>query len=118
VDEVRGEGAAVTLTVSVAEGGVHAADVVMLAVAVSLTEVTLEAFDATGTCTLKRSLFVSVTEPAVHFVVPSPSPQPLVNVGTRFDGSAPSAIETPEAEPFSVETCTEKEAFWPRWMLA
>jgi len=41
---------AVMATVSVAEGGVHFTEVTMLAVAVSFTEVTEVALDATGIC--------------------------------------------------------------------
>ena len=42
--------AAVTATVSLADGGVHFTEVTMLAVAVSFTEVTEVALDATGIC--------------------------------------------------------------------
>lgn len=112
------EAAAVTLTVAVAAGGVQAALVAMLAVAVSFTEVTEEAPNATGTCAAKDTVLVSVTERTVHFAVPSPVLQPLVNVGSRLDGSVPRARDTPEAGPFSVDTCTVKDALWPRWILA
>ncbi len=50
-DDLAGEaGAEVTVTVSAAEGGVHFAVVTMLAVAVSVTEVTEVALAATGIC--------------------------------------------------------------------
>ena len=111
VAEAGGEVAAVTPTVSVAAGGVQAAVVVTLAVAVSFTDVTEEAPDATGTCASTDTAFVSATEPTAHFAVPSPVPQPVVNVGFTLDGCVPSAMDTPEADPFSVETCTVKEAF-------
>ncbi len=102
--------AAVTLTATAAAGGVQTALVVALAVAVSLTDVTEEAPDATGTCASAETAFVSVTEPTAHFAVPSPVPQPLVNVGVRLDGCVPSATDTPAADPFLVETWTVKEA--------
>ncbi len=44
------DAAAVTATVSLADGGVHFTEVTMLAVAVSFTEVTEVALDATGIC--------------------------------------------------------------------
>jgi Flp pilus assembly protein TadG len=103
--------AAVTLTATAAAGGVQTAFVVALAVAVSLTDVTEEAPDATGTCASTETAFVSVTEPTAHFAVPSPVPQPPVNVGVRLDGCVPSAMNTPAAVPFLVETWTVKEAF-------
>jgi hypothetical protein len=51
-DDLAGEAdaAAVTATVSAADGGVHFTEVTMLAVAVSFTEVTEVAPDATGIC--------------------------------------------------------------------
>ena len=51
-DDLAGEAdaAAVTATVSVADGGVHFTEVTMLAVAVSFTEVTEVVPDATGIC--------------------------------------------------------------------
>ena len=51
-DGLAGEAdaAAVTATVSLADGGVHFSGVTMLALAVSFTEVTEVALDATGIC--------------------------------------------------------------------
>ncbi len=51
-DDLAGaaDAAAVTATVSLADGGVHFTEVTMLAVAVSFTEVTEVALDATGIC--------------------------------------------------------------------
>jgi hypothetical protein len=51
-DDLAGEAgaAAVTATVSLADGGVHFTEVTMLAVAVSFTAVTEMAPDATGIC--------------------------------------------------------------------
>jgi hypothetical protein len=111
VTDAGGEGAAITLTATAAAGGVQTALVLTLAVAVSLTEVTEEAPDGTGTCVSTETAFVSATEPTAHLAVPSPVPQPLVNVGVRPDGCVPSAMDTPEADPFRVETWTVKEAF-------
>lgn len=49
-DPAAEAGAAVTATVSVADGGVHFTEVTTLAVAVSFTDVTEVALDATGIC--------------------------------------------------------------------
>jgi hypothetical protein len=103
--------AAVTATVTDAEGGVHDDAVVALAVAVSFTEVTEEALDATGTCTLNAAVFALATEPTVHFFVPSPLPQPLTKAGPSPDGCAASAMDTPAAAPSVAETLTAKDAF-------
>ena len=109
VAEAGGEAAAVTLTATAAAGGAQTALVVTLAVAVSFTDVTEEAPDATGTCASTETALVSATEPTAHFADP-PLPQPLANVGVRLDGCVASAMDTPEADPFLVETWTVKEA--------
>ena len=98
--------AAVTAVVPVAAGGVHLAVLAMLAVAVSFTDVTDVALDATAICALRFTGLAVVTEATVHEVVPSPLVQPLVNVGFWLDGREVSATDTFEAEPFLVETCT------------
>ena len=98
--------AAVTAVVPAAAGGVHLAVLAMLAVAVSFTDVTDVALDATAICALRFTGLAVVTEATVHEVVPSPLVQPLVNVGFWLDGWEVSATDTYEAEPFSVETCT------------
>jgi hypothetical protein len=72
--------AAVTVVVSAAAGGVHFVVVTTLAVAVSFTELTEVAFDATGICAFRLIAFV-VTELRLHEAVPSPLAHPLVNVG-------------------------------------
>jgi hypothetical protein len=101
---VAGVDAAVTATVSAADGGVHFAEVAMLAVAVSITEVTEVALDATGICAL-RFVGLSETELTVQVAVRSPLAQPLVNVGFRLEGCATRATDTSEADPmFSVQT--------------
>jgi len=106
-DEVGEADAEVTITVSAAEGGVHFTEVTMLAVAVSVTEVTEVALDATGICACRTAGCLSDTEMTVHVAVPSPLAQPLVNVGCWLDGCAVSATDTLEADPlFTVETCT------------
>ncbi len=110
--------AAVTVTVSAAAGGVHFAAVAMLAVAVSLTEVTDVAVDATAICACRVAGCFSDTEPTLQVAVPSPFAQPLVNVGFWLDGWAAMATDTLLADPpFSVETCTTKAAAWPRGTL-
>ena len=57
------------------------------------------------------------TEPTLQMAVWSPLAQPLVNVGFWLDGCAVSVTVTPVADPFSVETATTNEAFWPRLTL-
>ena len=110
VPDLAGEAeaeAAVTATVSAADGGVHFWLVAMLAVAVSFTEVTEVALAATGICALRETGCLSDTELTVQLAVPWPLAQPLVNVGFWLDGWAVRATVTPEAEPlFSVETRT------------
>jgi hypothetical protein len=108
VGELDGEAdAAVTATVSTADGGVHFSVVVTLAVAVSFTEVTEVALAATGICALSETGCLSDTELTVQLAVPSPLAQPLANVGFRLDGWAARATVTSAAEPLlSVETRT------------
>jgi hypothetical protein len=98
--------AEVTAVVPAAAGGVHVAVLVMLAVAVSFTDVTDVALDATAICALRFTGLDVVTEATVHEAVPSPLVQPLVNSGFWLDGWEVSATETFEAGPFLVETCT------------
>ena len=98
------DAAAVTATVSAADGGFHFAEVTMLAVAVSFTEV---APDATGIRASRFAGCLSDTELTVQVAVPLPLAQPLVNVGFWLEGWAARATDTFEADPlFSVETCT------------
>ena len=78
--------AAVTATVSAADGGVHFFVVTMLAVAVSFTEVTEVAPAATGICALSETGCLSDTALTVQLAVPAPLAQPLVNVGFWPDG--------------------------------
>jgi hypothetical protein len=96
--------AAATVVVSAAAGGVHFVVVTTLAVAVSFTELTEVAFDATAICALRLVAFV-VTELRLHEAVPSLA-HPLLNVGFWLDGCAVSATDTSEAVPFLVDTCT------------
>jgi hypothetical protein len=97
---------AVTAVVSAAAGGVHVVVVTTLAVAVSFTEVTEVAFDATAIWAFRLAGWFVVTELTLHEAVPSPLAQPLLNVGFWLDGCAVSATDTSEADPFWVETCT------------
>ncbi|HLM89423.1 MAG TPA: hypothetical protein VK284_10415 [Streptosporangiaceae bacterium] len=99
--------AAVTAVVTAAAGGVHFAVMTTLAVAVSFTELTEAAFDATGMRASRLTVCPVVIEPMLHDAVPSPLGQPLLNVGFWLDGCAVSATDTPEADPpFRAETCT------------
>lgn len=97
--------ATVTVVVSAAAGGVHFVVVTTLAVAVSFTELTEVAFDATAICAFRLVAFV-VTELRLHEAVPSSLAHPLLNVGFWPDGCAVSATDTSEAVPFLVDTCT------------
>ena len=97
--------AAVTVVVSAAAGGVHFVVVTTPAVAVSFTELTEVAFDATAICAFRLVAFV-VTELRLHEAVPSSLAHPLLNVGFWLDGCAVSATDTSEAVPFLVDTCT------------
>lgn len=102
---LAGEAAAVTATVSAAEGGVHVAVVVTLAVAVSVTEVTELALSATGICACKVSGCLPDTAPAGQLAVPLPLAQPPVNTGFWLDGWEVRATVTAEADPpFLVDT--------------
>jgi hypothetical protein len=96
---------AVTAVVIAAAGGVHVAVVTTLAVAVSFTEVTEVAVDATAIWAF-RLVGCVVTELTPHTAVPLPEAQPLLNVGFWLDGFTVSATDTSEADPFWVEICT------------
>ncbi len=107
-----------TAVVSAAAGGVHFEVVATAAVAVSFTEATEVAFDATATLAPRVTACLSVTEAILHEAVPSPLAvpsflavpsslaQPLLNLGRTLDGCAASPTVMPDADPFFVETCT------------
>lgn len=103
--EVAG-GAEATVTVAAAEGGVHFAEVVTLAVAVSFTEVIAVALAPTGICAFRTVGCLSDTELIAHLAVPSPLAQPPVNVGFWLDGCEVKVTDTSEADWFWAETCT------------
>jgi hypothetical protein len=96
----------VTVVVSAAAGGTHVIAVTTLAVAVSVTELTEAALDATAICACRVVGCCTDTELMVHEAVPSPVGQPLVNSGCWLDGCEVSVTDTFEADPFAVETCT------------
>ncbi len=98
-DLAAADDAAVTVTVSAADGGVHFAEVATLAVAVSVTEVTEVALDATGICACSVVGCFADTEPTVQVAPALPFAQPLVNVGFWLDGWAARATETLLADP-------------------
>lgn len=103
----RDADAAVTATVSAADGGVHLSVVTTLAVAVIVTELTELALAATGICARRDAGCLSDTELTAQLAVPSPLTQPPVNMGFWLAGWAVRATVTPDAEPlFAVETCT------------
>ena len=66
----------------------------MLAVAVSVTELTELAPDATGIWASRLTVCLSDTEPTVQVAVLSPLAQPLVNVGFWLVGLAASVTDT------------------------
>jgi len=109
--------AAVTDVVPAAAGAVHLAVVVTLAVAVSFTDVTELARDATATLAVRLTACLSVTDATTHEAAPLPLAQPLLNVGFRLVGWAASVTVTSGADPFFVETFTAYVAVWPRLML-
>jgi len=113
-DSAGEAGAAVTATASCAAGGVHFAVVTMLAVAVSVTELTEVAPAATGIWACRLTALASGTEPTVHVAVLSPLAQPLVNAGFWLDGAEFRATDTSAAEPFLAETVTTNAASCPR----
>ncbi len=117
-DLLLGDDAApVTVTASCAAGGVIVAVVTMLAVAVSVTEPTEASPAATGIWASRVTALVSDTAPSAQVALLSPAAQPLVNVGFWLVGVAARVTDTPDAEPFSVETVTTNAAGCPRWML-
>jgi hypothetical protein len=103
--------------VSAAAGGVHLDVVVTLAFAVSFTERTDVASDATEILASRLAGCLAVTELILQEAVPSPLAQPLLNSGFSLDGVTASATVTSDTDPFFAETCTTKEAVWPRLML-
>jgi hypothetical protein len=114
-DGLAEEGAAaVTATVSSAVGSVHFAEVTMLAAAVSVTELTELALEATGIWACRLTGCLSDTELTVQLAVLSPLAQPLVNTGFWLVGLDESVTDTLEAGPFSVETSTTNAAACPR----
>jgi hypothetical protein len=106
--ELAGEAdAEVTATVSAADGGVHFAEVETLAAAVSFTEVTEVALDATAICAPSLAGCFSDTELTGQVAVPLYFPQPLVNVGFWLEGCAVRVTDTLAADPlFVVDTST------------
>jgi hypothetical protein len=105
--EVEAEAEAeVTAMVSAAAGGVHVEVVVMLAFAVSFTELTDVASDATEILACRLAGRLAVTELMLHEAVASPLAQPLLNSGFSLDGVTASATVTSDADPFFAETCT------------
>jgi hypothetical protein len=96
------EAVPVTDVVAVAAGSVHLTVVATLAVAVSFSELTEDAFDATAIFACRvAGTFATVQEAGETTLV-----QPLVNSGFSVDGWAASTTDTFEAEPSLVETCT------------
>ena len=116
-DLVAGAEAAVTDVVPAAAGAVHLAVVVTLAVAVSFTDVTEVAFDATATLAVRLTACLSVTEAMTHDAAPFPLAHPALNVGFRLAGWAASVTVTSDAVPSFADTFTAYVAVWPRLIL-
>jgi hypothetical protein len=113
-EDLAGEGdadddaadAEVTATVAAADGAVHFTVVTTLAVAVSVTELTEVALDATGIWAGRSTGCLSDTVLRAHVAVAFPLAQPLVNAGFSLAGCVVSVTDTSEADPFSAETVT------------
>jgi hypothetical protein len=87
------------------------------AVAVSVTEVTELAEEATGiwACSWYATGATEVpSDPTAHVADPFPPGQRSVNVAVWPEGDAASVTDTPDAEPFCAETWTVNDAAWPR----
>jgi hypothetical protein len=101
---------ALTVTVWLAVGSSAMAGlVVALAVTVRVTDVTEVAPEATWiwACIWSSDEATAVPiEPIVHVADPSPLGQRLVNSASSPCGAAVRPTSTPEAVPFSAETCT------------
>ncbi len=112
-EDLAGEGdaddaadAEVTATVAAAEGAVHFTVVTTLAVAVSVTELTEVALDATGIWAWRSTGCWSDTAARAHAAVAFPLAQPLVNFGFWLADCVVRVTDTSEADPFSAETVT------------
>jgi len=110
-------GAAVTVTVADAAGslGKWAA----LTLAVSWTDVTLDAVAAIATRAWSwRWDELASTAPRSHDEVPSWLPQPKLNLGVTLEGDATSRTMASGTFPPFVQALTIHWADCPRWMLA
>jgi hypothetical protein len=101
-----GDDAEVTAVISATAGAFHSCVVTMLAVAVSFTDLTEVALDATEIWACRTTAALTCTVLMVQAGVPSPLVQPLVNVAFWLVGCAVSATDTSEADVFRVETRT------------
>jgi len=112
------DAAAATLTDCDAVGMVVMAGLVAAsAVAVSVTEVTELAEEATGiwACSWYAAGATEVpSDPTAQVADPFPPGQRSVNVAVWPEGAAASVTDTPDAEPFCAETWTINDAAWPR----
>jgi len=57
------------------------------------------------------------SDPIVQVADPSPLGQRPVKAGTSPVGDSVRVTDTPDAEPFTAQTCTVYEAAWPLVML-
>ena len=107
-----------TLTDCDAEGIAAIAGLVAAsAVAVSVTDVTELAEDATAiwACSEYAAGASDVpSDPTAQEAEPFPPGQRPVNLAAWPCGEAASVTDTPDAEPFWTDTCTVKDAAWPR----
>jgi hypothetical protein len=98
--------AEVTAVVSATVGAFHFCVVTMLAVAVSQTDLTEVALDATATWACRMTGRFAETVLTVQAAVSSPLVQPWVNVAFWLVGWVVSVTDTSEADVFRVETRT------------
>jgi hypothetical protein len=118
VGDALADAAAATLTDCDAEGMAAIAGLVAAsAVAVSVTDVTELAEDATAiwACSEYAAGASEVpSDPIAQVAEPFPPGQRPVNVAAWPCGEAASVTDTPDAEPFCAETWTVNDAAWPR----
>jgi hypothetical protein len=90
------------------------------AVAVRVTDVTDVVPAVTGICACIWNVdgaSAVASDPIVQVADPSPLGQRPVKTGCSPAGAPVSVTDTPDAEPFTAQTCTVNDAAWPVLML-
>jgi hypothetical protein len=112
---------ALTPTVSAAVGNTLMTGLVAAsAVAVRVTDVTDVVPAVTGICACIWNVdgaSAVASDPIVQVADPSPLGQRPVKTGCSPAGAPVSVTDTPDAEPFTAQTCTANDAAWPVLML-